>query len=497
MALVLTGSSPAANAAAAPRTGAISLTFSAPIDASTLGASTVSLTSAAGTEAVTYSVSGNTVTLTPAAPIRRALVYIVTARPGLKGSAGEVVAAPIFTTFTTVDGVWAAPQVLGNNTGYAPTVRLDKAGGALAVWLQPQPSLSTLFDLTYARMTSAGTWGTAAAVGDDVSSCCPSLAVAADGSAVLAWVHEEPSYTFTVKAAHFTLANGWEAPVSLRPAQQYGYASALAATNSAGDSFVTFAQADDMFANGRPAGGSWGATSRFDPSPRLAANNLSIGADDVGGAFSLSTYSIVGNYSPYIAFNSGGVWGSPTLIPGVSDASPALAAGDAQGNIWVVFAVSVGTDLDVEAIRYTKSGGWNSPVSIEAMQGYAWPVSLCVAADGSVVVVWEDGPGSTQRIWASRYSPATGWAAAEKLQPTDDFVVTARSVVDSGGNAIVAWEQSSTIWMSRYVVGKGWTAEVVDSGQQPDLSINAEGKAVLAYSHSTGTSWQIKARVFN
>jgi hypothetical protein len=115
-----------------------------------------------------------------------------------------------------------------------------------------------------------------------------------------------------------------------------------------------------------------------------------------------------------------------------------------------------------------------------------------------VLVVWIDNPGGAiQSLWTSRYEPATGWAAPDSLESTDDYVFSARGVMDVGGLATVIWDQASSIHTGRYRPGSGWALRSVEAGNGPDISINREGRVAIAYSHYDGTTRKIRAQLFD
>jgi hypothetical protein len=100
--LTVSSVTPAANALNVGIDGSIKVTFSEPINATTVTASNIRLTAGGATIAGTIAVAGNVVTLKPAAPLTEFnSVYTVTISPSVLSTAGDYVAADQASTFTT------------------------------------------------------------------------------------------------------------------------------------------------------------------------------------------------------------------------------------------------------------------------------------------------------------------------------------------------------------------------------------------------------------
>src|SRR6266702_4369207 len=114
--LSLSDVTPAKGANGVQRTAVVVLTFSAPLDSTTLGASTITLAGPAGNQQIATSVAGTKLTVTPGGALSAATPYTLTIGVGLRGSAGEQLASPVTTSFTTADRQWqtAATIETGN-----------------------------------------------------------------------------------------------------------------------------------------------------------------------------------------------------------------------------------------------------------------------------------------------------------------------------------------------------------------------------------------------
>jgi hypothetical protein len=130
----------------------VTATFSAPMDATTITASTFTLTGP-GTTAVTGSVSyaGNTATFTPAAALAVSTLYTATITTGAKDPTGAPLAASHAWTFTT-----APPPAV---------TATDPANGATNVPLNQKVTATFNIPMTASTITAAGTFTLAATTG--------------------------------------------------------------------------------------------------------------------------------------------------------------------------------------------------------------------------------------------------------------------------------------------------------------------------------------------
>ena len=147
---------------------------------------------------------------------------------------------------------------------------------------------------------------------------------------------------------------------------------------------------------------------------------------------------------------------------------------------------------------------WGVPRSLDETANTADARYPRVAVDdsGNAIAVWQQGgPGflDPRSIWASRYTPATGWSLAEVLETEDGIAEAPQVAMDPSGNAIAVWQQSdgtrTNLWANHYTVGVGWggaiLAETDDTGDAElpfpglgpaqSIGIDAAGNAMVAW----------------
>jgi hypothetical protein len=168
-----------------------------------------------------------------------------------------------------------------------------------------------------------------------------------------------------------------------------------------------------------------------------------------------------------------------------------------------------GTRDDAWAGRFVPDTGWGQPALLETDDaGNARDPDVAVDAAGHAVAVWSQSDGTRSHVWSSRYTPATGWDAATRLDTNDSVdQYSPRIAMNPTGDAIVIWPQFDgarwELWTNRFVAGTGWDTATrlgaADPGQpirDPDLAMNDHGDAVAVWPQSDGTRWDLWARRF-
>lgn len=147
---------------------------------------------------------------------------------------------------------------------------------------------------------------------------------------------------------------------------------------------------------------------------------------------------------------------------------------------------------------------WGVPRSLDETANTTDARYPRVAVDptGNAIAVWQQaGPGflDPRSIWASRYTPATGWSLAEVLDTEDGVANAPHLAMDPSGNAIAVWHQTdgtrTNLWANHYTLGVGWggaiLAETDDTGDAElpfpgfgpaqSIGIDPSGNAMVAW----------------
>lgn len=145
--LTLQKITPAAGATDVDRTAPLSMVFSAALDAAKVIPANVTLTSAAGDQPITLTVSGTELTATPTRQLLPATTYTLKASTNVQGIHGEQLAAAAVGSFTTQDGQWRTPVFAETNdaaTATVPQIAVDANGNALVVWQQSSGTMNSI-----------------------------------------------------------------------------------------------------------------------------------------------------------------------------------------------------------------------------------------------------------------------------------------------------------------------------------------------------------------
>jgi M6 family metalloprotease-like protein len=250
-----------------------------------------------------------------------------------------------------------------------PTIVVDGAGGAYAIWQEYADSSSSIY---FAHRPAGGDWGAAERVSDRSGTAwqgSPAIAVDAQGNAYALWVD--------TRAGH-----------------------------------------SDVYAAERPAGGRWEISGRFgDDFDAHAAPSL--GVDAQGNA-----YATWGSYSScrgktgsvgqidFAVKPAGGRWGSigtvSSSVGGLELWNPAMAV-SRDGSVFIAWQEADDSGFVLVSAYRPAGGVWGPKTPVSDGPGSAMPLQPAMAVDekGNVLLVWVDySTGSARlRIAATTSTP--------------------------------------------------------------------------------------------
>ena len=210
--LVLISAAPADGDHDVSRTIEPRLVFSAAVDAATAIPATVNLASDAGEVEVAIDISGDTVTLTPAAPLLPLTEYTLAVTPDLLGTDGERLPAALALAWRTRDGGWQAETAIDSATGAAADAQIafDGAGNALALWYQDGDLVSNYY------VAGVGWSGPEALEDGPEASADARIGFPGAGEAIAVWLREDaPGGGLSVHGGRYLPGTGWTNLVSL------------------------------------------------------------------------------------------------------------------------------------------------------------------------------------------------------------------------------------------------------------------------------------------
>lgn len=299
------------------------------------------------------------------------------------------------------DGRWSASARIGAQGRNAARlhVGLDAAGSAVAMWNQTDTTSRN--SIWANRYSASGGWGSALRVADDgAQDLDPSLAVSADGSAVVVWSRLGSG----IWASRAAAGGAWGTPVRLAAGLiNVDVGAPRVAADANGNAVAVWAQSTT-------SGG------RF--ATHLVSRRLS------GGAWSASTVPL---YAP---------------VPG-DVLSEARLAVDGRGR----FAAAWGrVDGSVHAAWTDASGAWGTPATVRAAGSELRSLpDIGLDSHGDAFATWSarNAATGTEEVWIARFTGSGGWTAPSLHQPAGEIGGLPRVAVNARGDAALVWIRNS------------------------------------------------------
>lgn len=454
--LSVVSSAPANNGVSVDRVLPLTITYSAPLNATGL-ASTVTLTNPGVVDAFTVAAAGTQLQITPSGPLTLLAPHTLGVSTAIRGTGGEAPAAAFSINFTTRDGFWRGPmqmQAASTGDGQDPDIAFARNGDALAVWDQSDGTHTSIWARSYSFI-----WGPAmlieTGVGDAMS---PHVALDPAGNGIAVW-QQQNGTRFDIWANYFTAGSGWGTAQLIETVDTGDAQYPQIAFDSSGNAIAVWEQSDGTHV-------------------RIRTNR----------------------------YTKGTGWGTATTLDtaGNGDAgSPAIAI-DANNNAAVVWQQAAGTVSDVWAARYTVAGGWSAPAHLETdnANSAAYP-QVAFDLNGNAMAVWVQNDTTGPHVWANRFTSGA-WGTPQRVETGSEQAFFPGVAFDGLGNAFAIWEQQGTnyldIWSARYVAGTGWAPPALldteDAGQADSMHVAADlnGNAIAVWEQTDGTHFGIRMR---
>ena len=236
-----------------------------------------------------------------------------------------------------------------------------------------------------------------------------------------------------------------------------------------------------------------GATGTSFTTPALALA-------DSGAVYAVIAYNGAG-----VAISSGAVltvspvpavakaWGTAALIEtdNVGNAENVQVAVNTSGEAVAVWQQPDSTSINIHAARYSPATGWHTPEPIDTEPETSQQPAVAIDAQGNAFVVWLRSEGSSNSVWARRFTAQGGWGSPVLLETGLGDAGNPQVAVDGSGNAIVVfWQQEGgrvNIVANRYVNGAGWgTATAIETdgtgdAGAPQIAMDAAGNAMVVW----------------
>ena len=244
-----------------------------------------------------------------------------------------------------------------------------------------------------------------------------------------------------------------------------------------------------------PGGGAWVGVSSLESSTAYASSPR-IKFDQNGNGIAVWVQGSHVNASRYDKASN--TWGTSVVLdngtfPVPDEASVSLSV-DPSGNAivaWVQFQTATGPSTDLYARRYSAAtNAWlGSAELLETASATATSPSVAINASGQAIVSWVQSDGTSDSIWANRYT-GSAWTGAGAVESNSSAASSPSVSLDAAGNAGVLWTQSGAspgIYANRFSSASGsWSGAALSGSNGP-----AAAAALSFDANGNGFTWVI------
>lgn len=308
---------------------------------------------------------------------------------------------------------WLPEEELGsaNTPANVPTVDLDAAGNAVAVWYEGDTSGSAS-ELWTRRATPEGTWEAPQRLATGVwSTWKQNLSVAANGEAWTFWTANTNSSELLGR--HYVPGSGWGETERPLDGFTLSYTRVTAAVGATGE--LVLAALGRRTAESR--NGVW-----------------------------------VRQYAP------GQGWREPrALYEGAESPELPRVAINARGEAVVAWVRPL-QPASLWASQYSADTGWSPATKLQRGLSALYDVQVSIDDTGAALVGWVQSQNAPSTVndsrwlpWVARFKPAVGWEPTQLLSDEPSLGYTLLLQADAQGRALALWRKYSSTY--NYVTG--------------------------------------------
>ena len=410
---------------------------------------------------------------------------------------------------------WQGALLLEADPGdaYSPQVLFDANGNGMAIWTQ--------HDGTYLRIRSrrylpGSGWSTVMPVDNGGAAMAQNPKIAADGlgNMMAVWLQTNAGVT-SIWTNLYSASSGWGTAALMETVNLVGGNNPEIAMDPAGNATVVWYAFDGVWTNlltkRYTASGVWGQATLIenDNTGGVAGNRVAM---DANGNAMVVWAQYDGTHQNILAnrYRVGYGWGGATLIEAsdLTASNPSIAV-DGAGNIMVVWHQQADAASTINYSIYTNrfaNGSWGAATLVKNSIPYGTQSAIAMNASGNAMLVWlEDDGSDTTSIWARAYTAAGVGGATARIDDLSTYTTGGRPQVgmDASGNALAVWGQGRHIWSARYVAGTGWgiptdidSAAATFAANQPRIAVDTNGNALVVWERSGGTVQDAWSNVF-
>jgi hypothetical protein len=172
------------------------------------------------------------------------------------------------------------------------------------------------------------------------------------------------------------------------------------------------------------------------------------------------------------------------------------------GVLWERQKTGTTPERSIYATRFDPASvAWVTPVAIELNPASAYWPTVAVDSTGNMQAAWIQTESSIDNLYTARLDASAGtWSLPQSLEALDTHAQPPSAGIDANGRALVVWSQTvgtSQKLLARHITASGPETTVeIGFGEDQSLAVNAGGFAVVAQPKTVFTSTAFMTSVF-
>ncbi|HMA96700.1 MAG TPA: Ig-like domain-containing protein [Polyangiaceae bacterium] len=482
-------------------TDVLQVTFSEPLNCSTVTSSSFQVRDSSAAVVGTLNCSGSTVTFRPREGFVFTVSYTVSLTSGITDPSGNSLKdAPQSWTFAGREGKWEPASIVLDSAaaGTGPEAAFSLNGDAIVVWSRANGLVRNASSSRYTDSTDR--WSGAIPIFTHPEDSCSDLHVGGDdsGNFVAAWAQGVAGFSDMADAVTSRMVPGdvWETPKIVSTDTTTTSTIDIHLTvHPTGDASLVWLQHGLPFSTVGEKGPPWGSrysvnSKAWSVATKLRSENCDgVCAAGFGDGTVMTLCGVEGTVVP-ITWKAGQ---SPSTGTAIANGWPEAVRADGAGNFLALWLENSQALFGDRWAANTSS--WGSPVKIRDFTALTSRPTFAANARGAAVAVWANtvqGETVNTLMGAHLRGASTSWNWF--IEISDGDVAYPSVGIDAAGNAIAAWTEGQSVWASRFVVTSAtpaWTTPIrlsQNNASYANVAMHPSGRALLVWEEAESAS---------
>jgi hypothetical protein len=336
----------------------------------------------------------------------------------------------------------------------------------------------------------------------------PSLAVAPDGTATVAWLQSS--------TGGFELDEVWVN----RSAPGTGFESAeriesglvvedtpLLLADADGSVTLILRSESGLWAKRLEAGIGWQAPELISFDGAVGSPQVSL--DRAGAPVVIWSQTVEGSPALWLTRYDATTGWTDALRVDEGNGSPVAygIAADSDGSMLIGWSESEGGQKSLRTRRYDGANAFHPAVTVkEGESAKIWAVVPAFNNYGEGILVWWVGGDETESVWGSAYERDCGWGASIELATANvaahQHMYFPVAQFGDSGTALIVWNQTTAgdsaldVWSASYSAATGWRSgsrltATVRNALEPRVAMDGDGNALIYWMQQDTSNWEI------